>query len=93
MLIIATAVFERLIHHAWCADTSQPTAPRLVVDAVVREGDCDGPLLMTVPMFRALCPAPAARAALAKLRAAGRIEAVDGVNHVRFVTWTFAEPE
>ena len=43
MLIVATALFERLVHMAHCPDPSDPRSPRLEVDALCRAGDLDGP--------------------------------------------------
>jgi hypothetical protein len=91
MVIVATAVFERAIHNAYCADESNPLSPRLVVDAVTRDGDLDGPLLLSVPMFRLMLPDTAEEECLSRLRAAERIVFVDGVAHVMFPTWTVAE--
>lgn len=90
MQIVATAVFERLVHMALCTDPSDPQAPRLVVDALCRDGDLDGPLLLTVAMFGVFCRPGAAPAALAQLRRQGRVVEVDGVAHVAFPTWTLS---
>lgn len=92
MVIVATAVFERNIHHAHCTDRSNPGAPRLVVDALIRDGDLDGPLLLPVPVYRVFA-GKSADACLARLRDAGRIEYVDGVANLRFTTWTFEAEE
>lgn len=91
MVIVATAIFERTIHNAYCADTSSPLYPRLVVDALTREGDLDGPLLLSVPTFRLMLPDMAEEECLSRLRAQDRIVFVDGVAHVTFPTWTFAD--
>lgn len=88
MRIVATAVFERLVHMAHCVDRKDPCSPRLEIDALCREGDLDGPVLLTVSMFRVFCPAGSADHAVAHLRRSGRIVEVDGVAHVAFPTWT-----
>lgn len=90
MQIVATALFERLVHMAHCPDPSDPCSPRLEVDALCRPGDLDGPLLLTVSMFRVFCPAAAATEAVARLRRAGRVVVVDGVAHIAFPTWTLS---
>lgn len=90
MLIVATALFERLVHMAHCPDASDPRAPRLEVGALCRDGDLDGPLLLTVSMFRVFCGPAAAPDAVAHLRRSGRVVNVDGVAHVVFPTWTLS---
>lgn len=90
MLIVATALFERLVHMAHCPDPSDPRSPRLEVDALCRPGDLDGPLLLTVSMFRVFCPSDSAADAVAHLRRGGRVTTVDGVAHITFPTWTMS---
>lgn len=90
MQIVATAVFERLVHMAHCTDPADPRAPRLVVDALCRDGDLDGPLLLTVAMFRVFCGPEAAPAAVAHLRRQRRVVDIDGVAHIAFPTWTLS---
>jgi len=48
MRILVTAVFEQLVYHCTCVDDRDPAHPRLEVDAILRDGDADGPLLLPV---------------------------------------------
>lgn len=91
MRILATSVFERIIYHCALLDASDPARPTLVLDAVVREGDTDGPLLVAVADFKRMLGFDATRAALVALRAAGRTEAHDGVEYVTFPMWATAD--
>jgi len=88
MRIVATALFERLVHMAHCVDPADPRTPRIEIDAVVRPGDLDGPVLLTVEMFRVFCPPGTAADAVGHLRRSGRIVTREGVEHVSFPTWT-----
>ncbi|MFN8104448.1 MAG: hypothetical protein U0U69_08300 [Acidimicrobiia bacterium] len=90
MKIVATALFERLVHMAHCPDATDPASPRLVVDARCRDGDLDGPLLLTVAMFAVFCPPGTAATAVSRLRDAGRVVSVDAVAHIAFPTWTMS---
>jgi len=87
MRIVVTAVFERVVHHAACVDARDPAHPVLEVDALVREGDADGPLLLPVAQYKAMIGFEAAAAHLPGLRAAGRTEARDGVEYLTFPVW------
>jgi len=44
MRILVTAVFEQVVYHCACIDERDPAHPRLEVDAILRDGDADGPL-------------------------------------------------
>lgn len=90
MKIVATALFERLVYMAHCPDPTDPTSPRLVVDARCRDEDLDGPLLLTVAMFGVFCPPGTAAPAISFLRRSGRVVTFDGVSHVAFPTWTMS---
>lgn len=91
MRILATAVFERLVYQCWCLDGRDPAHPVLEVDAVLRPGDADGPLLLTVAEYKRMAGLDAARAHLPALAAAGRIEQRDGVDHLTFPVWRRVE--
>lgn len=90
MKIVATALFERLVHMAHCPDPTDPASPRLVVDARCRAGDLDGPLLLTVAMFGVFCQPGTAAPAISCLRRSGRVVTIDGVAHIAFPTWTMS---
>jgi hypothetical protein len=85
--IRALAVFERVVHHSVCIDASDPAHPVLEVDAVLREGDADGPLLVPVADFKHMVGFDAMNALLPQFRRAGRTEAHDGVEYVTFPLW------
>jgi hypothetical protein len=70
------SVFERIVYHCACIDPRDPAHPVLEVDAVLRAGDADGPLLVAV-----------ATACVNELRRTGRTESHDGVEYVAFVMW------
>ena len=48
MRIRALSVFERIVYHCVCIDAHDPVRPLLEVDAILRDGDADGPLLVTI---------------------------------------------
>ena len=52
MRILVTAVFEQLVYHCTCIDDRDPAHPRLEVDAILRDGDADGPLLLPVADYK-----------------------------------------
>jgi hypothetical protein len=83
----ALSVFERVVYHSLCVDPSDPARPVLEVDAVLREGDTDGPLLVPVADFKRMIGVDATNAALRELRSAGRTETHDGVEYVTFPMW------
>jgi hypothetical protein len=85
--IRALAVFERFVHHSVCVDARDPSRPVLEVDAVLREGDADGPLLVPVADFKHMVGVDATNAVLVELRRAGRTETHDGVEYVSFPLW------
>jgi hypothetical protein len=86
--IVATAVFERIVYHCVCADTSEPARPVLEVDAMLRDGDADGPLLLPMASFKAMVGFDAAAACIPTFRRAGRTEVHDGVEYLTFPLWT-----
>ncbi len=88
MRIVALSVFERIVYHCHCADPSDPGRPTLEVDAVVRDGDADGPLLVAVADYKRMIGFDAALAHLPALRDAGRTTAIDGVEYLTFPLWT-----
>jgi hypothetical protein len=85
--IRALAVFERVVHHSVCIDPRDPTRPVLEVDALLREGDADGPLLVPVADFKHMVGVDATNALVRELRRIGRTEAHDGVEYVTFPLW------
>jgi len=52
MRILVTAVFEQVVYHCACIDERDPAHPRLEVDAILRDGDADGPLLLPVADYK-----------------------------------------
>jgi hypothetical protein len=87
MRILALSVFERVVYHCHCLDPSDPGRPTLEVDAVLREGDADGPLLVAVADYKRMIGFDAAIANLATLRDAGRTTVIDGVEYLTFPLW------
>jgi hypothetical protein len=81
------SVFERVVYHCACIDPADPAHPVLEVDAVLREGDADGPLLVAVADFKRMVGFDAMNAALPELRRARRTETRDGVEYVVFRMW------
>jgi len=83
------ALFERVVHHAVVMDPTDPFRPSIEVDAIVRDGDADGPLLLPAPTFMALVGGPElADAPLRALARQGRVVDHQGVAHVVFPMWT-----
>lgn len=97
--IRALSVFEGVVYHCVCIDSTNPCRPTLEVDALLRPGDADaeaGPLLLTVSEFAAMVgDRPLARRCIDELAAKGRIVERLGVAHLSFPTWTPvpADPE
>jgi hypothetical protein len=91
MRIRALSVFERIVYHCACLDSQDPSHPVLEVDAVLRDGDADGPLLVTVADYKRMIGFDAANACLPKLRASGRTEVHDGVEYLTFPLWSAAD--
>ena len=87
MRILATAVFERIVYHCGCIDPSDPGRPVLEVDAVLREGDADGPLLLPMAELKRMLGFARAEHHIADFRAAGRTEVRDGVEYLTFPVW------
>jgi hypothetical protein len=83
----ALSVFERIVYHCVCLDARDPAHPVLEVDALLREGDADGPLLVAVADFKRMVGFDATNAALGELRRAERTEVIDGVEYVTFPMW------
>jgi hypothetical protein len=89
--IVATAVFERIVYNSVCVDAADPARPVLEVDALLREGDADGPLLLPVASFKAMVGFDVAAATVPTFRAAGRTERHDGVEYLTFPLWQWRE--
>lgn len=87
MRIRATSVFERVVYHCHCIDAHDPARPVLEVEAVLRAGDADGPLLVAVADFKRMLGFDTVASTLPRLRDAGRTLAVDGVEYVTFPLW------
>lgn len=88
MRIQAVAVFERVVYQCHALSLERPERPVLEVDAILREGDAEGELLLPVPTFMALLGGPAeAGAALQHLAVNGRIVDHQDVAHIRFPLW------
>jgi hypothetical protein len=83
----ALSVFERIVYHCVCVDPRDPARPVLEVDALLREGDADAPLLVAVADFKRMIGFEATKTALGELRRAGRTETHDGVEYVTFPMW------
>jgi hypothetical protein len=81
------SVFERIVYHCACIDGHDPAHPVLEVDALLREGDADGPLLVAVADFKRMIGVDATNTALPVFRGAGRTEVRDGVEYVTFPMW------
>lgn len=87
MRIRALSVFERIVYHCHLVDASDPGRPTLEVDALLRDGDADGPLLVAVADYKRMVGFDVARLHLPSLRDAGRIETVDRVDYLTFRLW------
>jgi hypothetical protein len=87
MRILVTAVFEQLVYHCACIDDRDPAHPRLEVDAILRDGDADGPLLLPVADYKRMAGFETADAKLPAFRSAGRTEKRDGVEYLVFPVW------
>ncbi len=89
MIIRALSVFERVVYHSFVVDATNPCRPSLEVDAVVRPGDIDGPLLLPVAEYVVMAGGiERAGACLGELRGRQRIADHLGVAHVAFPFWT-----
>ena len=93
MRLRALSVFERVVYHCICLDPRDPAHPLLEVDALLRDGDADGPLLVAVADFKRMIGFDATTACLGELRRAQRTEVHDGVEYVTFPMWEPAPPE
>ena len=92
MRILATSVFERIVYHCHLVDGSEPARPVLEVDAVLREGDADGPLLVAIADIKRMVGVEAGAALATRWRAEGRTVARDGVEYLTFPMWQAASP-
>ena len=89
MRIRALSVFEGVVYHCAVIDRSSPCRPTLEVEAVLRDGDAVGPLLLTVADYVLMAGGPeVARPCLDQLAARGRIVSHLDVAHLAFPTWT-----
>ena len=83
MRIRALSVFERIVYHCVCIDAHDPARPVLEVDAILRDGDADGPLLVTVADYKQMLGFDVADGVPARSCArAGRTEVHDGVEYL-----------
>jgi len=85
--ILAMSVFEGIVYHCACLDASDPGRPRLEVDALLRPGDADGPLLVPVADYKRMVGFDVAELHLPALASAGRVVQRDGVAYLRFPVW------
>lgn len=85
--ILATSVFERIVYHCACLDPNDPAHPVLEVDAILRDGDADGPLLVAIADVKRMIGFDAVAACLPRYREAGRTERHDGVEYLTFPLW------
>jgi hypothetical protein len=87
MRIRALSVFEGVVYHCVCVDDRDPARPVLEVDALLRPGDADGPLLVTIADVKQMVGFDTVAAALPGYRRAGRTEVRDGVEYLVFRMW------
>ena len=85
--ILVTAVFERIVYHCACVDPNDPGRPVLEVDAILRPGDADGPLLLPMAELKRMLGFTRAQAHIEEFRAQGRTEVRDGVEYLAFPVW------
>lgn len=83
------SVFEGIVYHCACLDTSNPTRPSLEIEAVVRDGDVDdGPVLLPWADFVYMVGKPVADRCYREFAHADRIVERLGVKHLAFPLWT-----
>ncbi|AKL72587.1 hypothetical protein IMCC26256_11287 [Actinobacteria bacterium IMCC26256] len=87
MRILALAVFERIVYQCTCPDTSSPERPTLEVDALLRDGDADGPLLLPMADLKRMLGFSIAEHHILSFRESGRSEFRDGVEYLSFPVW------
>lgn len=87
MRILATSVFERIVYHCFLLDGRDPNRPVLEVDAVLREGDADGPLLVAIADLKRMVGVREVNALVPHWRAESRTEVRDGVEYLAFPMW------
>lgn len=87
MRILALAVFERIVYQCTCLDTSSPERPTLEVDALLRDGDADGPLLLPMADLKRMLGFSIAEHHILSFRESGRSEFRDGVEYLLFPVW------
>ncbi len=85
------AVFENIVYSARLLDAARSDRITLVVDAILREGDADEPLLMPLPEVAVLIGTDNANRLFPKYRDDGRIVDHMGVAHLSFPFWELAE--
>ena len=86
------SVFEGVVYHCTCLDSSNPMRPSLEVEAVVRDGDVDaGPLLLPWPDFVFMVGPEMAARCLVEFRRQDRMVDFLGVPHLAFTLWTAGE--
>lgn len=85
--ILATSVFEHVVYHCTCVDANDPSRIVLEVDAILRDGDADRPLLVPVADYKRMVGFDVAAVHVPRFRSAGRTEARDGVEYLVFPLW------
>ncbi len=91
MRILASSVFERIVYHCTLLDARDPRHPVLVVDALLRDGDADGPILVPVADFKRMIGIESTSVVVTDLRRRNRTYAHDGVEYVTFPLWETAD--
>ena len=84
------AVFENIVYSARLLDPARDDRITLVVDAILRDGDADGPLLMPLPEVAVLIGIDNAHRLFPKYRDGGRVVDHMGVAHLSFPFWELA---
>ena len=86
------SVFEGVVYHCICLDSSNPMRPTLEVEAVVRHGDVDeGPILLAWGDSVYMVGQEVARECFAEFDRQGRIVEHQGIKHLTFPLWTAGE--
>jgi len=89
VIIRALSVFERVVYHSVLVDPSNPCRPQLEVEAVLRPGDDDGPMLLSLPEYPAFTGGrDKVAGCMDRFRSSGRFENHLGVTHLTFPFWT-----
>jgi len=89
VIIRALSVFERVVYHCALVDGANPCRPTLEVEAVLRPGDADGPLLLPLADYVTLAGGrDRVEDCVRRFREQGRFADHLGVTHLTFPFWT-----